>query len=94
MEQPACSTAASVDSVKSCKMESSFHFVSQTHSDFSIPGGNGENNTRDYQDCRATSSVLLMGETPWHPPGPEISTPSSSRSDAVMRYKEKKAARK
>lgn len=94
VEQPACSTAASVDSVKSCKMEPSFHFVSQTHSDFSNPGSNGEHNTRHYQDCRASSSVLLMGEPPWHSPAPECSTPSSSRSDAVMRYKEKKAARK
>ncbi|KAL2493658.1 Zinc finger protein CONSTANS-LIKE 10 [Forsythia ovata] len=94
VEQPACSNAASADSVKSCKTEPSFHFVSQTHSEFSIPGLTGENSTQDYQDYRATSSVLLMREPPRHPPGPESSTPSSSRTDAVMRYKEKKAARK
>ncbi|PQM33015.1 zinc finger protein CONSTANS-LIKE 9 isoform X1 [Prunus yedoensis var. nudiflora] len=47
----------------------------------------------DCQDCGA-SSMLLMGEPPWCPPGPESSMQSANRSNAVMRYKEKKKARK
>jgi len=38
--------------------------------------------------------VLLMGEPPWGPLGAECSTFPSSRTDAVMRYKEKKKKRK
>lgn len=38
--------------------------------------------------------MLFMGDPPWCQPGPESSVNSSIRSDAVMRYKEKKKARK
>ncbi|KAG0466296.1 hypothetical protein HPP92_017876 [Vanilla planifolia] len=38
--------------------------------------------------------MLLMGEPPWYPPGPENSTQAANRDNAVMRYKEKKKTRK
>ncbi|KZV31365.1 hypothetical protein F511_05469 [Dorcoceras hygrometricum] len=77
---PACSNAASVDSVISCKTEPNICFT-------------GEISTTDFQDCGA-SSLQIMGEPPWCPPVPESSLPSSSRTDAVKRYKEKKKTRK
>lgn len=52
----------------------------------------GESNTRDLQDCGV--SPVLMGEPPWHLPGPEGSFASGSRSSALTRYKEKKQRRK
>ncbi|KAL3502596.1 hypothetical protein ACH5RR_037045 [Cinchona calisaya] len=91
--QPACSTAASADSMISCKTEPNICFARQAHSRLSFSGLTGESSAADYQDCGA-SSLLLMGEPPWCPPCPENSFPSSSRSNAVMRYKEKKKARK
>ncbi|KAK4429214.1 Zinc finger protein CONSTANS-LIKE 9 [Sesamum alatum] len=91
--QPACSNAASADSVVSCKTEPNLCFAKQAHSGLSFSGLNGETSAGDYQDC-GVSSILIMGEPPWGPPGPESSIPPSSRSDAVMRYKEKKKTRK
>ncbi|KAL0320032.1 UNVERIFIED_CONTAM: Zinc finger protein CONSTANS-LIKE 9 [Sesamum radiatum] len=91
--QPACSNAASADSVVSCKTEPNLCFTKQAHSGLSFSGLNGETSAADYQDC-GVSSILIMGEPPWGPPGPESSMPPSSRSDAVMRYKEKKKTRK
>ncbi|KAK4386304.1 Zinc finger protein CONSTANS-LIKE 9 [Sesamum angolense] len=91
--QPACSNAASADSVVSCKTEPNLCFTRQAHSGLSFSGLNGETSAADYQDC-GVSSILIMGEPPWGPPGPESSMPPSSRSDAVMRYKEKKKTRK
>ncbi|PKI41078.1 zinc finger protein CONSTANS-LIKE 9-like [Punica granatum] len=94
--QPACS-AASADSMMSSKTDSILCFTSrqQAHANLSFSGLNGESTGGDYQDCGA-SSMLLMGEPSWCPPGSaESSLPSAAgRSDAVMRYKEKKKTRK
>ncbi|KAK4752898.1 hypothetical protein SAY87_021696 [Trapa incisa] len=91
--QPACS-AASADSMMSSKTEPIPCFTPrQAHSNLSLSGPTWENYTGDYQDCGA-SPMTLMGEPPWCPVGPENSLPSASRSDAVMRYKEKKKTRK
>lgn len=88
--QPACSNAASADSAMSTKTEPLLCFTRQAHSS----GPNGETSAGDYQDCGA-SSMLLMGEPPWCPPSQENSfQPATNRNDAVMRYKEKKKARK
>ncbi|XP_004303586.1 PREDICTED: zinc finger protein CONSTANS-LIKE 9 [Fragaria vesca subsp. vesca] len=94
LQQPACSTAASADSVMSTKTEPIVSFVpKQAQSNLSFSGVTGESSAGDCQDCGA-SSMLLMGEPPWCPPGPENSFQSANRSNAVMRYKEKKKARK
>lgn len=92
--QPAYSNAASADSIMSCKTEPNLRFTTrQGHSSLSFSGLTGESSAGDYQDCGA-SAMLLMGEPPWGPTCPESSLPSSSRSNAVMRYKEKKKIRK
>nr|GMC70669.1 zinc finger protein CONSTANS-LIKE 9-like [Ipomoea batatas] len=75
----------------SCKTEPNFCFARQ-QSSLSFSNITGESSGGDYQDC-GVSSMLLMGEPPWGPSGPENSFPSSSRSDAVLRYKEKKKTR-
>ncbi|XP_042520335.1 zinc finger protein CONSTANS-LIKE 10-like [Macadamia integrifolia] len=93
--QSECSNAASADSVMSCKTEPNLCFAArQAHSSVSLSfsGLNGESNGVDYQDCGA-SSMILMGEPPWFSPCPENSLPSTSRDSAVMRYKAKKKAR-
>ncbi|MBA0579418.1 zinc finger protein CONSTANS-LIKE 9 [Gossypium raimondii] len=91
--QPACSNAASADSMMSNKTNSILCFTArQDHSSFSFSGLTGESSGGDYQDCGA-SSMLLMGEAPWCPPS-EVPFSSATRSDAVMRYKEKKKTRK
>ncbi|XP_041005974.1 zinc finger protein CONSTANS-LIKE 9-like [Juglans microcarpa x Juglans regia] len=92
--QPACSNAASADSMISTKTEPVLCLTTtQAHSSISFSGLTGESSPGDYQDCGA-SAMLLMGEPPWCPPCPESSFQSANRSDAVMRYKEKKKARK
>lgn len=92
--QPACSNAASADSMISAKTEPVLCFTAkQGHSSLSFSGLTGESSAGEYQDCGA-SSMILMGEPPWGPPCPESSFNSANRSDAVMRYKEKKKARK
>ncbi|XP_009789805.1 zinc finger protein CONSTANS-LIKE 10-like [Nicotiana sylvestris] len=90
--QPACSNAESADSLVSCKTEPSICFARQA-SILSFSNLGGESNAGDYQECGA-STMLLMGEPPWYHPFPETSLPSSSRSNAVLRYKEKKKTRK
>lgn len=85
--QPTCSNAASADSNISCRTDPNLCFARQ------FSGLNGESSAGDYHDC-GPSSMLLLGELPWLSPGPESSTPSSIRNDAVMRYKEKKKTRK
>ncbi|GMY09611.1 zinc finger protein CONSTANS-LIKE 9-like [Fagus crenata] len=91
---PACSNAASADSIISTKTEPVHCFTArQGHSNLSFSGITGESSPADYQDCGA-SSMLLMGEPPWCPPCPESSFQSANRSDAVLRYKEKKKTRK
>ncbi|XP_062107102.1 zinc finger protein CONSTANS-LIKE 9-like [Humulus lupulus] len=89
---PACSNAASADSVMSTKTEPLLCFTRQ-QSSVSFSGPNGETTAGDYQDCGA-SSMLLMGEPPWCPPSQDNSLQSANRNDAVMRYKEKKKMRK
>lgn len=91
--QSACSTAASADSAISAKTEPILCLTRQGHSSLSFSGITGESSAGDYQDCGA-SQMLLMGEPPWCPPSHENSVQSSNRNDAVMRYKEKKKARK
>ncbi|KAL6999852.1 Zinc finger protein CONSTANS-like [Sarracenia purpurea var. burkii] len=91
--QPACSNVASADSRMSSETEPTLCFAMQAHSSLSFSGLTGESNGGDYQDCGA-SSMLLMGEPPWGPPCPESLFPATSRSSAVLRYKEKKKTRK
>ncbi|KAI3769513.1 hypothetical protein L6452_00619 [Arctium lappa] len=91
--QPACSNAASADSLMSCKTEPNPCYRRQ-HSNISFSSLTGESSAGEYQDCGA-SSMLLMGEPPWCTGGADQNTtPSGSRSDAVLRYKEKKKMRK
>ncbi|KAG5551423.1 hypothetical protein RHGRI_009742 [Rhododendron griersonianum] len=92
----ACSNAASADSMLSFKTEPNLCFARKAHSSLSFSGLSVESSAGEYQetqDCGA-SSMLLMGEPPWGPLGPECSSFPSNRSDAVMRYKEKKKKRK
>ncbi|KAL4037017.1 hypothetical protein IC575_000600 [Cucumis melo] len=92
--QPASSNAASADSVMSAKTEPVLCYNNkQEHSGLSFSGMTGESSAGEHQDCGA-SSMLLMGEPPWCSMATETSFQSSNRSDAVMRYKEKKKARK
>lgn len=89
---PACSNAESIDSLMSCKTEPTVCFAMQS-SILSFSNLRGESNAGDYQECGA-STLLHMGEPPWCYPCPESSLASSSRSNAVLRYKEKKKTRK
>lgn len=93
--QPACSNAASADSAFSCKTEPNLYFAGKPHPALSFSGLTGEtiSSGGDYQDC-GVSPMPITGEPPWYPPCPDSSLPSTSRTDAVMRYKEKKKARK
>ncbi|XP_025811895.1 zinc finger protein CONSTANS-LIKE 9-like isoform X2 [Panicum hallii] len=59
----------------------------------SFSGLTGESSAGDHQDC-VVSSLLLMGEPPWQPPGPEGTIAGGSRDSAITRYKEKKKRRK
>ncbi|KAI3809677.1 hypothetical protein L1987_19274 [Smallanthus sonchifolius] len=97
--QPACSNAASADSLVSCKTEPNPCYARQ-HSNLSFSSLTGESSAGEYQDC-GVSSRLLLGEPPWYNSGPgpgpardQTTTPSGSRSDAVLRYQEKKKMRK
>ncbi|KAL6538182.1 Zinc finger protein CONSTANS-like [Orobanche gracilis] len=71
----------------SCKKDPNICFTRQAHSGISFSGLTGESSAGDYQDCG------VVGDMPWGLPCPESSIPPS-RSDAVMRYKEKKKALK
>lgn len=94
VRQPACSNAASADSILSTKTEPILCFTGrQAQSKLSFSGITKESSAGDYQDCGA-SSMLLTGEPPWLNPCPENSQQSANRSYAVMRYKEKKKTRK
>ncbi|KAJ0493764.1 putative transcription factor C2C2-CO-like family [Helianthus annuus] len=88
--QPECSNAASVDSLASCKTEPSPRYAHQ-HSNISFSNLTAESSGGEYQDCGASSSMVPMGEPPWCTPGAGTTT---TRSDAVLRYKEKKKTRK
>ncbi|PWA72942.1 B-box-type zinc finger, CCT domain protein [Artemisia annua] len=87
--QPECSNAASVDSLISCKTEPNPCYARQ-QSNISFSSLTGESSGGEYQDCGA-SSMVPMDEPPWSTPGPGSTT---IRSDAVLRYKEKKKMRK
>ncbi|XP_076906403.1 zinc finger protein CONSTANS-LIKE 9-like [Bidens hawaiensis] len=87
--QPECSNAASIDSLVSCKTEPNPCYARQ-HSNISFSNVTGESSGGEYQDCGA-SSMVPMGEPPWCTPGMGSTT---TRSDAVLRYKEKKKMRK
>ncbi|KAK3034023.1 hypothetical protein RJ639_033308 [Escallonia herrerae] len=90
---PACSNAASADSLMSCKTEPNACYARQ-HSNLSFSCLTGESSAGEHQDCGA-SGMLLMGEPPpWCSPCPESSFSSANRSSAVLRYKEKKKTRK
>ncbi|KAL7592396.1 hypothetical protein Lser_V15G34934 [Lactuca serriola] len=97
--QPACSNAASADSLMSCKTEPNPCYGRQ-HSNISFSSLTGESSAGEYQDCGASSSMLLMGEPPWFIQGgggggsDQTTTAIGSRSDAVLRYREKKKMRK
>ncbi|XP_051203660.1 zinc finger protein CONSTANS-LIKE 9 [Lolium perenne] len=58
----------------------------------SYSGFTGESIPEEYQDC-GVSPMLLMGEPPWLPPGPDCSF-AGIRDSAITRYKEKKKRRK
>nr|QVG73928.1 COL1 [Tamarix hispida] len=89
--QPACSNAASGDSVMSIKTEPNLFTSTQASGlAFSIVTGDSGG---DYHDCD-TSSMQLLGEAPWCTPYVENSFQSANRTNAVMRYKEKKKTRK
>nr|XP_043630711.1 zinc finger protein CONSTANS-LIKE 9-like isoform X2 [Erigeron canadensis] len=90
--QPACSNGASADSLRSCKTEPNPCYGRQL-SNISFSSLTGESTAADYQDCGA-SSMLLMGEPPWSTPAHDSTTPAGIRNDAVLRYKEKKKNRK
>ncbi|XP_062228700.1 zinc finger protein CONSTANS-LIKE 9-like isoform X2 [Phragmites australis] len=96
--QPANSNAVSADSGMSnpgVKGDSSVCIpVRQARSSLSLSfsGLTGESSAGDHQDC--VVSLFLMGEPPWHPPGPEGSFAGASRDSAITRYKEKKKRRK
>jgi len=55
----------------------------QGHSSLSFSGLTGESSAGDYQDCGA-SSMLLMGEPSWCSPCPENSFNSANHNSAVM----------
>ncbi|XP_019431655.1 PREDICTED: zinc finger protein CONSTANS-LIKE 9-like isoform X2 [Lupinus angustifolius] len=92
--QPAYSNAASTDSMFSSKTEPILCITGrQSQSNISFSGISKDSGAGDYQDC-GVSSMHLMGEPPWCPPCPESSLQSATRSNAVMRYREKRKARK
>lgn len=99
LKQPANSNAVSADSGMSnpgVKGDSSVCTpLRQARSSLSLSfaGLTGESSAGDHQDC-VVSSLLLMGEPPWQPPGPEGSIAGGSRDSALTRYKEKKMRRK
>ena len=99
LKQPENSNAVSADSGMSnpgVKGDSSVCIpLRQARSSLSLSfsGLTGESSAGDHQDC-VVSSLLLMGEPPWQPPGPEDSIAGGSRDSAITRYKEKKKRRK
>ncbi|CAK8537719.1 unnamed protein product [Lathyrus sativus] len=87
--------AASSDSMLSTKTEPILYFTEmQSQSNVSFSGVINSASASDNQECGGVSSMLLTGEPPWCPPCPENSIQSVNRSNAVMRYKEKKKNRK
>ncbi|KAJ0558540.1 hypothetical protein HanIR_Chr07g0337431 [Helianthus annuus] len=79
--QPACSNAASGDSLRSCKTEPNPCYRTQL-SNISFSTLTGDSNAGDYQDCGA-SSILLRDEPTWSTPAHDSTTSSGIRNDAV-----------
>ncbi|KAL5102442.1 hypothetical protein RYX36_006769 [Vicia faba] len=87
--------AASSDSMLSTKTEPILYYTEmQSHSNVSFSGVINSASAGDNQECGGASSMLPTGEPPWCPPCPENSIQSATRSNAVLRYKEKKKNRK
>ncbi|KAM0850204.1 hypothetical protein ACQ4PT_053230 [Festuca glaucescens] len=86
--QPECSNMVSADSSLCIPARHAISSISLSFSGFT-----GDSNAGDHQDCEV-SQMLLMGEPPWLPSGPEGSLASGSRGSALSRYKEKKKRRK
>jgi len=90
--------AGSNDSFMSSKTEPIICFASKpAHSNISFSGVTGESSAGDFQECGASSPIQLSGEPPWYPPTLQDNNACShsvTRNNAVMRYKEKKKARK
>ncbi|KAF3586057.1 hypothetical protein F2Q69_00032201 [Brassica cretica] len=87
------------DSFMSSKTEPIICFTSKpAHSNISFSGVTGDCSAGDFQECGASSSMQLSGEPPWYPQASSqdnnASSHSVTRNNAVMRYKEKKKARK
>ncbi|KAL0744169.1 hypothetical protein Bca4012_085682 [Brassica carinata] len=86
------------DSFMSSKTEPIICFTSKpAHSNISFSGVTGDSSAGDFQECGASSSMQLSGEPPWYPQTSQDNNPCSqsvTRNNAVMRYKEKKKARK
>ncbi|KAH0927694.1 hypothetical protein HID58_019950 [Brassica napus] len=86
------------DSFMSSKTEPIICFTSKpAHSNISFSGVTGDSSAGDFQECGASSSMQLSGEPPWYPQTSQDNNASShsvTRNNAVMRYKEKKKARK
>ena len=79
------------DSFMSSKTEPIICYTSKpAHSNISFSGVTGESSAGDFQECGSSSSLQLTGEPPRHPQ----TSQSVARNNAVMRYKEKKKARK
>lgn len=99
VQQPAESNGASVDSFMSCRTEPIISYSSKpAHSNISFSGVTGESTAGDFQDCGASTLQQISREPlPWCPPTSQeinASSHATTRNNAVMRYKEKKKARK
>ncbi|KAL2495516.1 Zinc finger protein CONSTANS-LIKE 10 [Forsythia ovata] len=90
-----CSNPISADRVTSCKTDPNTFLPRKALSTplLSFSGLTGESSTGNHQEC-GMSSMLIIGEPPWHFPCPKSQETSSSRDCAVLRYREKKKSRK
>ena len=90
--------AESNDSFMSSKTEPIICYTTKpAHSNISFSGVTGESCAGDFQECGASSSMQLLGDPPWYPQTSQDNNAFShsvTRNNAVMRYKEKKKARK
>ncbi|KAI3456605.1 hypothetical protein Pfo_013268 [Paulownia fortunei] len=93
--QQACSNPVSADSITSCKSDQNACFPGPAQSTLSLSfsGLNGECNIEDHPECGEFSMVIIE-EHPCNIPCPENQLLSASRDGAVLRYKEKRKARK
>lgn len=91
--------AESNDSFMSSKTEPIICYTSKpAHSNISFSGVTGDCSAGDFQECGASTSMQLLGDPPWYPQTSSHDNNGCSysvtRNNAVMRYKEKKKARK